>query len=34
LFADEALHPGPSKPKPPVTMAQLRAECRTVALEK
>ena len=33
-FTDEALHPGPSKPKPPITMAQLPPECRTVVLEK
>ena len=30
-FTDEALHPAPSKPKPPITMAQLPPECRTVA---
>ena len=33
-FTEEALHPAPAKPKPPITMAQLPAECRTVALEK
>jgi penicillin-insensitive murein DD-endopeptidase len=36
-FTDEALHPrvNPNaKPKPPITMAQLPAECRTVVLEK
>jgi len=33
-FTDEALHPAPSKPKPPITMAQLPPECRTVVLEK
>jgi penicillin-insensitive murein endopeptidase len=33
-FTDEALHPSPSKPKAPITMAQLPPECRTVVLEK
>ncbi len=33
-FTDEALHPRETKPKPPLTMAQLPPECRTVVLEK
>jgi len=33
-FTDEALHPARSRPKPPITMAQLPPECRTVVLEK
>ena len=33
-FTDEALHPKPGKPKPPLTLAQLPAECRQVVLEK
>jgi penicillin-insensitive murein endopeptidase len=33
-FSDEALHPKPGKPKPPLTLAQLPAECRQVVLEK
>ncbi len=36
-FSDEALHPKVdpnAKPKPPVTMAQLPAECRQVVIEK
>jgi len=33
-FSDEALHPKPGKPKPPLTMAQLPAECRQVVVEK
>jgi penicillin-insensitive murein DD-endopeptidase len=33
-FSDEALHPKPGKPKPPLTVAQLPAECRQVVLEK
>ena len=34
-FSDEALHPKSSgKPRPPLTMAQMPAECRKVALEK
>ena len=33
-FTDEALHPKPAKPTPPLTMAQLPAECRTMVLEK
>jgi len=33
-FTDEALHPKPGKPKAPLTMAQLPAECRQVVLEK
>jgi len=33
-FTDEALHPAPGKPKPPITMAQMPAECRQVAVEK
>jgi len=37
-FSDAVLHPpkpkGPSKPKPPLTLAQLPEECRKVVLEK
>ena len=33
-FTPEALHPAPGKPRPPITMAQLPPECRTVVLEK
>ena len=33
-FSDEALHPKPEKPKPPLTLAQLPKECRQVVLEK
>ena len=33
-FTPEALHPYPGKPKPPLTVAQLPPECRTVVLEK
>ena len=33
-FTDEALHPAPGKPKPPLTLAQLPPECRSVVLEK
>jgi len=33
-FTEEALHPAPGKPKPPITMAQLPPACRTVAIEK
>ena len=34
-FTDEALHPrSEGKPKPPISMAQLPAECREVAVEK
>jgi penicillin-insensitive murein DD-endopeptidase len=33
-FTDEALHPKPGKPKPPMTLAQLPPECRQVVLEK
>jgi len=34
-FTDEALHPkSEGKPKPPLTLAQLPAECRQVVLEK
>ena len=33
-FTDEALHPRPGKPKPPLTLAQLPTECRKVVLEK
>jgi penicillin-insensitive murein endopeptidase len=32
-FSDEALHPRPGKPRPPLTMAQLPAACRTLAAE-
>jgi penicillin-insensitive murein endopeptidase len=31
-FSDEARNPKPSKPRPPMTMAQLPAECRSVLL--
>ena len=33
-FTDEALHPAPSKPKPPLTLSQLPPQCRQVLLEK
>jgi penicillin-insensitive murein endopeptidase len=33
-FTDEALHPSPSKPKPPLSLAELPPECRSVLLEK
>ena len=36
-FTDEALHPvvdPNAKPKPPLTLAQMPAECRQVVLEK
>lgn len=33
-FTDEALHPKPGKPKPPLTLSQLPPECRQVVLEK
>jgi penicillin-insensitive murein endopeptidase len=33
-FTDEALHPDPGKPKPPITLAQMPPECRRVVLEK
>jgi penicillin-insensitive murein DD-endopeptidase len=33
-FTPEALHPAAGKAKPPITMAQLPAECRTIVLEK
>jgi penicillin-insensitive murein endopeptidase len=33
-FTDEALHPAPGKPKPPLTLSQLPPECRQVVLEK
>lgn len=33
-FSDEAMHPKPSPPKPPLTLAQLPKECREVVLEK
>jgi penicillin-insensitive murein endopeptidase len=33
-FTDEALHPAPSKPKPPLSLAELPPECRSVLLEK
>ncbi len=33
-FTPEALHPALGKPKPPLTMAQLPPECRTVVLER
>ncbi|RBP16186.1 penicillin-insensitive murein endopeptidase [Roseiarcus fermentans] len=33
-FTREALHPAPGKPRPPLTLAQLPPECRTVVLEK
>ena len=33
-FTEEALHPRPGKPKPPLPMAALPPECRQVVLEK
>jgi penicillin-insensitive murein endopeptidase len=33
-FTEEALHPRLSKPRAPITMAQLPPECRTVVIEK
>jgi penicillin-insensitive murein endopeptidase len=33
-FTEEALHPRLTKPRPPITMAQLPPECRTVVIEK
>ena len=33
-FTEEALHPPLSAPKPPLTLAQLPAACRTMVLEK
>ena len=33
-FTDEALHPAPGKPQPPLTLSQLPPECRHVVLEK
>ena len=33
-FTEEALHPRKTKPRPPLTMAQLPPACRTVVLEK
>ena len=33
-FTPEALHSAPGKPRPPLTMAQLPPECRTMVLEK
>jgi penicillin-insensitive murein endopeptidase len=33
-FTDEALHPRPGKPKPPLPVAALPPECRQVVLEK
>jgi penicillin-insensitive murein endopeptidase len=33
-FTDEALHPAPGKPKPPLSLAELPPECRSVLLEK
>jgi penicillin-insensitive murein endopeptidase len=33
-FTDEALHPRPGPPKPPLPMAALPPECRQVVLEK
>ena len=32
-FTDEALHPKPGKPSPPLKMAQLPAACRSLAAE-
>ena len=33
-FTDEALHPHPGKPKPPLLVSALPPECRSVVLEK
>jgi penicillin-insensitive murein DD-endopeptidase len=33
-FTDEALHPRPGKPKPPLPVSALPPECRSVVLEK
>ena len=33
-FTNEALHPKPGNPKPPLSMAQMPPECRQVAVEK
>jgi penicillin-insensitive murein endopeptidase len=33
-FTNEALHPAPGMPKPPLTLSQLPAECRQVVLQK
>ena len=33
-FTDEALHPAPGKPAPPLTLSQLPPQCRQVVLEK
>ncbi len=33
-FTEEALHPKPGKPRPPITMAQMPPECRRIATEK
>ncbi len=32
-FTEEAMHPKPGKPRPPLTLAQLPAECRAVAAQ-
>ncbi|HEY1943589.1 MAG TPA: penicillin-insensitive murein endopeptidase [Roseiarcus sp.] len=33
-FTEAVLHPAPSKPRPPLTLAQLPPECRKVVIEK
>ena len=33
-FTEEALHPKPGKPRPPITMAQMPPECRRIAAER
>lgn len=33
-FTEEALHPAPGKPKPPIVMAELPPACRALAAEK
>ena len=33
-FTEEALHPKPGKPRPPITMAQMPTECRRIAAEE
>lgn len=33
-FTPQVLHPKPGKPRPPITMAQMPAECRAIAAER
>jgi penicillin-insensitive murein endopeptidase len=33
-FAEKMLHPRPGRPRPPMTMAQLPAECRRVLVAR